>query len=426
MNLRRIDQALVLFLLLSPMTAKSQTGKTSELPKPFATKSVRNYSHIIGWPVGKTPFAPKGFQVKAFADGLINPRNIYVAPSGDVFVAEANTEMKGIKKLGAKLVGYAGSERVEESANRITLLRPGKTGGTMERTVFLSGLNRPFGMLIVNSFFYVANTDGVFRYPYREGQIIMTEKSEKILDLPAVGYNNHWTRNLILSPDKTKIYVTVGSGSNVGENGMQDEVRRASILEIDLEGKNERIFASGLRNPVGMAFEPIHQILWTAVNERDELGDELVPDYFTHVEKGGFYGWPYSYLGKNLDPRVKEQKPKLVAQALTPDFPLGSHTATLGLAFNTTDAFPKKYKNGAFLGQHGSWNRSELSGYKVIFVPFADGKPSGPAEDFLTGFIAEEKKNDVYGRPAMVAFLKDGSLLVADDSGNTVWRVSAL
>ncbi len=415
----RTFTTLLLLTLILPAQA-------ADLPKPFETKSVRNFSRILGWPAGKTPIAPKGFKVEAFADGLINPRNIYIAPHGDIFVAEANTEIKGIKKLGAKVIGYAGSERTGESANRITLLRPSKTGGALERTVFLAGLNRPFGMLIVNSFFYVANTDSVYRYPYKEGQLIMAEKGEKILDLPAGGYNNHWTRNLILSQDKKKIYVTVGSGTNVGEQGMQNEIRRANILEIDLDGKNETIFASGLRNPVGMDFEPTTKALWTAVNERDELGDELVPDYITHVERGGFYGWPYSYQGKNLDPRIKEQKPDLVAKAIAPDYPLGAHTATLGLAFYPGDAFPKHYKNGAFLAQHGSWNRSALVGYKVVFVPFSSGKAVGPTEDFLTGFVADGKKNEVYGRPAMCAVMKDGSLLVSDDSGNMLWRVSAL
>lgn len=410
--------------LLFLISLGSVSSHGEALPKPFATKSVQHFCRVLGWPKGKTPIAPKGFKVEALAEALINPRNLYIGPNQDVFVAEANTEMKGLKKLGAKVIGYAASERIEVSANRITLLRA-KPGAPLERFVFLSGLNRPFGMLIHGNYFYVANMDSVLRYPYREGQTIMTEKGEKILDLPTGGYNNHWTRNLILSPDQTKIFVTVGSGSNAGEHGMENEIRRANILQIDLDGKNEMVFASGLRNPVGMDFEPVSHLLWTAVNERDELGDELVPDYLTHVEKGGFYGWPYSYFGKNLDPRIKEQKPDLVNRALIPDHALGSHTASLGLMFYTKSSFPVKYHGGAFVSQHGSWNRTELTGYRVGFVPFEKGKPAGPLQDFLTGFIADEKAREVYGRPAMLAQQKDGSLLVADDSGNTIWKVSA-
>jgi glucose/arabinose dehydrogenase len=251
----------------------------------------------------------------------------------------------------------------------------------------------------------------------------ITSAGEKILELPAGGYNNHWTRNLIASKDGSKIYVSVGSGSNVAEHGMENEIRRADILEINPDGTGERIFAGGLRNPVGMDWEPQTGALWTAVNERDGLGDELVPDYITSVKDGGFYGWPFAYFGQNEDPRLKGQRPDLVQKTLVPDVPVGAHTASLGIVFYTGTAFPKKYAGGAFVGQHGSWNRSQFSGYKVIFVPFANGKPSQP-EDFLTGFIADENKSEVYGRPVGVATLNDGSILVSDDSGNTIWRIS--
>jgi glucose/arabinose dehydrogenase len=292
------------------------------------------------------------------------------------------------------------------------------------REEFLSQLNRPFGMLIMGNYFYVANTDALLRYPYTVGEKVIKSKGEKILDLPAGGYNNHWTRNIIASADGKKILISVGSGSNVGENGMDKEERRANILEVDPNGKGERIFATGLRNPVGMDFEPTTHTLWTAVNERDELGDDLVPDYITSVKEGGFYGWPYSYFGQHEDPRLKGQRPDLVKKAIVPDIPVGSHTASLGLAFYKAKAFPEKYRNGVFVAQHGSWNRSVLSGYKVLFVPFKNGKASGIPEDFLTGFIADPAKSKVYGRPVCVVVLPDGSLLVSDDASNTLWQIS--
>ncbi|ATB32330.1 PQQ-dependent sugar dehydrogenase [Melittangium boletus] len=399
--------------------------ETVELPGPYATDSVRRFSKVQGWPEDKAPVA-EGFTVKRYATGLVSPRNLYVTPQGDVLVAEANTELRGMMKLGAKLVGYAASARTETSANRITLLRDADHDGVPEtRTVFLEGLNQPFGMLVLGDFFYVANTDAIWRYPYSPGATSITGKGEKLLDLPAGGYNNHWTRNLLAHPDGTKIYVSVGSGSNVGEHGLDNEVRRANVLEINPDGSGERIFASGLRNPVGLAFAPGSRALWTAVNERDELGDELVPDYLTHVEDGAFYGWPYSYFGAHVDPRVKEQKPELVQRARVPDVPLGAHTASLGLAFNEGAMFPERFRHGAFIGQHGSWNRSSLSGYQVVFVPFSpEGQPTAPAEPFLTGFIKDADAREVHGRPVGVAFLPDGSLLVADDAGNIVWRVS--
>jgi glucose/arabinose dehydrogenase len=277
---------------------------------------------------------------------------------------------------------------------------------------------------VLGGHFYVANTDALIQYPYKAGQTVISETGKKILDLPAGGYNNHWTRNIIASPDGKKIMISVGSGSNNGENGMDKEIRRANILEINPDGTGEKVYASGLRNPVGMDYYPGTTTLWTVVNERDELGDDLVPDYLTNVKRDGFYGWPYAYFGANEDPRMKGQRPDLVKKTIVPDVDLGSHTASLGLTFYDHKAFPEKYQTGAFIGQHGSWNRSELSGYKVVFIPFKDGKPSGKPEDFLTGFIDDEKKSRVHGRPVGVTVLADGSLLVADDSSNTIWQVS--
>ncbi|MFI5130844.1 MAG: PQQ-dependent sugar dehydrogenase [Chitinophagales bacterium] len=382
-------------------TAKGDKyGYRDTLPEPFATTSVRNNSKVIGWPKDMTPVAPPGFTVSRFADNLSDPRWIYVGDNGDVFVSEPR---------GSK---------------NIVLLRDNDKDGVAEtRHVFLSGLNRPFGMLIIGNKFYVANTDGVLEYPYEQGATSISGEGKKIINLPAGGYNNHWTRNIITNAQKNKIYISVGSGSNVGENGMDNEIRRANILEANLDGSNEIVYASGLRNPIGMDWAPGTQTLWTAVNERDGLGDDLVPDYITSVKPGGFYGWPYSYFGKHEDPRRKGERPDLVEKTIVPDVDVGSHTAALGLVFYTKKSFPEKYRQGVFIGQHGSWNRSELSGYKVLFVPFKNGKPSGKPEDFLTGFIADAGKSEVYGRPVCTALLADGSLLVSDDSGKTIWRV---
>lgn len=398
---------------------------TIDLPPPNATKSAIKFSNVIGWPEGKTPQAPAGFVVTEYARDLESPRCVYVAPNGDVFIAEANTERKGVKQAVKNVVtGQNKSERSEESANQITLLRDTNKDGKPEvREVFLAGLNQPFGMLVLNGKFYVANTDALWEYPYQTGQTKISVPGKKILSLPAGGYNNHWTRNLLASPDGKKIYVSVGSGSNVGEHGPDNEVRRANILEINPDGSGERIYASGLRNPVGMDWQPETKKLYTSVNERDELGDELVPDYLTSVKEGAFYGWPYSYYGQHEDPRRQGERPDLVKKAIVPDVPLGSHTASLGLAFYDKAAFPEKYHNGAFIGQHGSWNRSSFAGYKVLFVPFTNGKPGEP-EDFLTGFIATGTDKDVYGRPVEVAVTPDGALLVTDDAAGRIWRVA--
>lgn len=409
-----------------PDTVNLSNKDIVHLPAPYATRSVRNFSKVIGWPAGATPKAPPGFTVKRFAEDLNSPRWVYVAPNGDIFVSEARTGSSGIRKIGEKVVGYTGSKNVndEESGNRILLFRDKDGDGIAEtKTVFLPGLNQPFGMLIIDSVFYVANTDGVWQYPYQEGQTTMSAAGKKIIDLPAGGYNNHWTRNIITNESKDKLYISVGSGSNVAEHGMEHEIRRACILETNPDGSGERVFASGLRNPVGMDWAPGTRTLWTAVNERDNLGDDLVPDYLTSVKEGGFYGWPYAYWGQHPDPRLKGQGKELMARSIAPDVDLGSHTASLGLAFDHASVFPAPYKGGAFIGQHGSWNRSQLSGYKVVFIPFARGKPVGKPQDFLTGFIADAAKEEVYGRPVGAAFSTKGYLLVADDAANIIWSV---
>jgi len=370
------------------------------LPPPFATKSATTRSSIVDWPSGKMPVAPEGFVVTKFAEKLDNPRWTYIAPNNDIFVSESE-------------------------ADRISIFRDKDKDGQFEtREIYLKNLNKPFGMLVLKNYFYIANTDGLYRYPYNASDLKITSKGQKILELPAGGYNNHWTRNLIANADGTKIYVTVGSASNVAEHGMENEVRRACILEINPDGTGEKIYAGGLRNPVGVDWNPETGELWTAVNERDELGDDLVPDYITSVKQNGFYGWPYSYFGNHLDPRMKGEGKDLAAKAIVPDVSVGAHTASLGLAFYDKSGFPEQYKNGAFVGQHGSWNRSRISGYKVLFVPFKNGKPSGKPQDFLTGFIANGDSADVYGRPVAVTVMNDGSILVNDDGSNTIWKVA--
>ena len=403
---------------------QTATDRVVNLPAPYQTKSVQNYCKVIGWFKGQTPVAPPGFQVSLFADNLDNPRNIYVASNGDVFISEANTEVKGIKKVGADILGVSASENLGKSANKIILLRDTNKDGVPDiRSVFLSGLNQPFGMLILGNWFYVANTDGLWRYPYSLGQKSINQPGKKILALPAGGYNNHWTRNLRANKDGTKIFISVGSGTNDAEHGIANEIRRADILEINPNGTGERIYASGLRNPARIDFQPETHVLWAAVNERDGMGDNLVPDYLTSVKENGFYGWPYAYFGQHEDPENKGKAPELVRKAIVPDLSLGPHTASLGLAFYNGQMFPLRFLHGAFIGQHGSWNRSVLSGYKVTFVPFTNGKP-GVMEDFLTGFIADLAKKKVHGRPVGIAVASDGSLLVADDSGNKIWRIS--
>lgn len=412
----------------TPQHAGKNTDTTSRIgndtfSRPYETESATKFSKVLGWGKGQAPKAPAGFIVEKFADNLINPRWMYVLPNGDVLVAEAGT--KGVLKKAASFIsGNSKSKLSDGSADRITLFRDtNKDGSPDMREIFLKDLNQPLGMLLIENTFYVANTDGVVIFPYTRGQTSITANGKKITDLPADGYNNHWTRNLIANADDSKIFITVGSSSNVAEHGMDDEVMRANILVMNPDGSDKKIYASGLRNPVGAGWAPGTKTLWTVVNERDELGDELVADYFTSVKENGFYGWPYSYWGQHADPRLEEAGADLVKKAIVPEVSLGAHTASLGLAFYNQNAFPEHYRHGAFIGQHGSWNRSSFSGYKVVFVPFEHGKPSGPVEDFLTGFIANA--DEVYGRPVGIVVLPDGSVLVADDAANTIWRISA-
>ena len=428
MSLHQFSTILMIITAFSSCISQKQAmqddNPNDTLPPPYATKQVMNFSHVTGWERNRKPKAPEGFRVDLFADNLKNPRWMYVTPNGDVLVAESNSNYSLIKKIGAVIIGAHKSKDLKHSADRITLLRDANLDGTPEvRTTFLENLNQPFGMLVLDDWFYVANTDAVWRFPYKPGQTTITGKGERITTLPAGKHNQHWTRNIIAGRDGSKIYIAVGSGSNVAEHGLKEEFLKANILEINPDGSELKIYASGLRNPVGMDWLPGTDELWTVVNERDMLGDELVPDYLTHVKEGAFYGWPYVYLGKHDEPRIKESPP-IVENTVVPDLPLLSHTASLGLAFYDNEVFPERYHSGAFIAQHGSWNRSTLSGYKVIFVPFDNGKPVRKSEDFLTGFIDNLNKEKVYGRPVGVTVLPDGTLLVTDDVTGIIWRVS--
>ncbi|MEO6547687.1 MAG: sorbosone dehydrogenase family protein [Ferruginibacter sp.] len=427
---------IVIFMLTTAYESSfvvAQTGeslqiKADSLPAPFETKSAKNFSKVLGWKEGETPVAPQGFTVTKFADGLQHPRWIYVAGNGDIFVAESNTILKGLLKFGAKISRKIKTQHIGESANRITLFRDANKDGIPEsRFIFAKDLRQPFGMLILNNHFYVGNTNALLRFDYTPGDTVIRGTGTTLVSLPTGKHNQHWARNIITNAAKNKIYIAVGSATNVADKGLDNEIRRANILEVNTDGTGEKIYASGLRNPVGMAWAPGTTTLWTAVNERDELGDELVPDYLTSVKEGGFYGWPFSYFGQHEDPRMKDHpRPDLVSKAIIPDLSLGSHTASLGLLFYTHKEFPSKYHNGAFITQHGSWNKKQLSGYKVVFVPFANGKPSGPTEDFLTGFtVAGSTDSEVKGRPVGIAVLADGSMLVTDDVNNIIWRVKA-
>ncbi len=388
-----------------------------------------NVAPVKGWPENTQPTPAAGLQVNLFAVGLEHPRWLYLLPNGDVLVAETNApprpdENKGFKgwvtKLFMKKAGAAG-----ESANRITLLRDANNDGVVDfHAPFLEGLNSPFGMALVGSDLYIANTDAIIHFTYHTGDTKISSPGTRLVDLPAGTINHHWTKNIIASADGRKLYATVGSNSNVAEAGMDVEKERAAILEVDINTGKRSIFASGLRNPNGLAWHPATGELWTVVNERDELGNDLVPDYLTSVQKNGFYGWPYSYFGEHIDVRVQPQNPDLVKRALVPDYALGAHTASLGLAYSAGNNLPTQFADGMFIGQHGSWNRKPHSGYKVVFIPFVDGKPSGELPiDVLTGFLSE--KGDAYGRPVGVILDSKGALLVADDVGNVIWRVSA-
>ncbi|MGP6461003.1 PQQ-dependent sugar dehydrogenase [Pseudomonas parakoreensis] len=413
----------------SSLQVSDGTGPSPKLPEPNKTLiPTVNIAPAVGWPAGGKPTAAAGTQVAAFAEGLDHPRWLYVLPNGDVLVAETNAPPKPDDSSGIrgwvmkKVMGKAGAG--VPSPNRITLLRDADHDGVAEtRTVFLQNLNSPFGMTLVGNDLYVADTDRLLRFHYEPGTTEIKTQPIKVTDLPGGTLNHHWTKNVIASKDGSKLYVTVGSNSNVGENGLDKEEGRAAIWEVDRATGNHRIFASGIRNPNGLAWEPTTGALWTAVNERDEIGSDLVPDYITSVKDGGFYGWPFSYYGQHVDVRVKPQNLDLVAKAIAPDYAVGPHTASLGLTFAEGNNLPAQFKEGAFIGQHGSWNRKPHSGYKVIFVPFAAGKPNGAPVDVLTGFL--DKDENALGRPVGVVIDQQGGLLVADDVGNKVWRVSS-
>ncbi|MGQ0713675.1 MAG: PQQ-dependent sugar dehydrogenase [Gemmatimonadaceae bacterium] len=403
-------------------------GPVPELPPPErALFPAIEIAEAKGWPPGATPVAASGLLASAFATGLAHPRWLYVLPNGDVLVAETNAppnrdNRPGIRGWFFKYFQKKAGGGVP-SANRLTLLRDADGDGMADvRSVFLDSLHSPFGMALVGNDFYVANTDAVVRFPYSTGDLRIDAPGEHVVALPAGRINHHWTKGLVASPDGSRLYVSVGSNSNVGERGMENEEGRAAIWEIGLRSREHRIFASGLRNPVGLAWEAETGALWVAVNERDELGGDLVPDYMTAVRDGGFYGWPYSYYGQNVDARVRPPRPDLVARTIVPDYALGAHTASLGLASAEGSTLAPAMARGMFIGQHGSWNRKPRSGYKVIFAPFAGGKPSGPPVDVLTGFLNE--RGQAMGRPVGVGIDRTGALLVADDVGNVVWRVS--
>lgn len=413
---------------VAPLPDNAGMGSNPVLPPPTSKLlPTINIAVAKGWPKNRQPIAAQGLAVNAFFRGLHHPRWLYVLPNGDVLVAETNAPPKPDDNTGIRgfvmgiIMKKAGADVASE--NRISLLRDTNGDGIADsRTLFLQGMNSPFGMVLVGNYLYVANTDAVMRFPYKEGQTLISDPGVKIADLPAGRINHHWTKNIVASHDGRYLYVSVGSNSNIAENGMDNELDRAGILEIDITSGRRRVFASGLRNPVGMAWQPQSGELWVSVNERDELGDDLVPDYMTSVKAGGFYGWPYSYFGQHVDARVKPQRPNLVATAIKPDYALGPHTASLGLAFYDANLLPAHYKNGALIGQHGSWNRAVPAGYKVIFIPFEKGRPVGLPEDILTGFLSE--KGEAYGRPVGVAVDRKGAVLVADDVGNIIWRVS--
>jgi glucose/arabinose dehydrogenase/uncharacterized membrane protein len=405
----------------------AQIGANPELPGPhqYLLPPMR-VAPVAQWKAGETPTVPKGLKIQALGTGFEHPRSLYVLPNGDVLVVESASPPAPIHRPKDLIMGlvqaFAGAHA--KAANRITLLRDINPDGTAKlRTVFIDHLASPFGVALVGHDLYVADTDAILHFPYEDGQTTISAPGTKLTDLPGGPIDHHWTKSLLASQDGSKLYVGVGSNSNITENGIPAEMNRADILEVDRASGAFRVFASGLRNPNSMQWEPTSGKMWAVVNERDEIGPNLVPDYFTSVQDGAFYGWPYSYYGQHVDARVQPQRPDLVAKAIAPDYALSSHVAPLGLVFDTGTNLPDAYKGGAFVGEHGSWDRTPLNGYKVVFIPFKDGKPAGKAQDFVTGFL--DAQNHARGRPVGLALDKSGALLIADDLGNTVWRVSA-
>jgi glucose/arabinose dehydrogenase len=439
-----MNRHLLLTLALLPLVScgkvqdidpSQQVGPNPLLPRPVEELIADvGVADVIGWRQGEAPIVPPGFHAQALATGLEHPRNVYPLPNGDVLVVESDRVGKEPvdrpkDPIRDFIMGLSKGEPKETSGasgglpQRITLLRDADGDGRAElRTVLLDHLNSPFGVVLVGGDLYVANTDAIVRYPFTPGQTQFTARGQKVVDLPAGLINHHWTKSLTASPDGSKLYVGVGSNSNVQERGPEAETNRAAIWEVDPKTGAYRVFADGLRNPNGLTFYPGSNTLWAVVNERDELGPNLVPDYMTSVRDGGFYGWPYSYYGQHLDPRVRPQRPDLVARAISPDYALSSHVAPLGLAFYSGTSFPPLFRGGAFVGEHGSWNRNEYNGYRVVFIRFAGGRPVGAPMNFVTGFLTGDGK--ARGRPVGVAIDRSGALIIADDVGNTVWRVS--
>jgi glucose/arabinose dehydrogenase len=405
---------------------KMQIGANPVLPaiQQYLMPPMR-IAKVVGWGKDENPSVPNGLQIHALATDLQHPRSLYVLPNGDVLVVESNGPKAPINRPKDIITGwvqsFAGAKA--KDANRITLLRNNGDGGPELRTVFLDHLNSPFGVALVGHDLYVANTDAIVRYPYEDGQTSITAAGTKLTDLPGGPIDHHWTKAMLASPDGSKLYVGVGSNSNITENGIGAEYERAAIWEVDRATGAHRIFASGIRNPTGLQWEPETGKLWAIANERDEIGPDLVPDYLTSVQDGGFYGWPYSYYGQHVDPRVEPQRPDLVAKAIAPDYALSSHVAPLGVVMYTGTGLPANFRSGAFVAEHGSWNRTPLNGYKVVFVPFSGGRPSGLAQDVVTGFL--DANDHAHGRPVGLAVDRTGGLLIADDVGNTVWRVSS-
>jgi glucose/arabinose dehydrogenase len=408
----------------------SQVGPNPVLPEPQQYLfPPMHLAKVVGWKQGEAPTVAPGLKIEALARNLQHPRSIYVLPNGDILVVESKSpNVQPIERPKDIVMGFVESWVTSGGntgeSNRITLLRDDNGDGKPKtRSVFLDHLASPFGVALVGSDLYVANTDAIVRYPYNPGDTKITAPGTTLTPLPGGPIDHHWTKSLVANPDGSLLYVGVGSNSNITENGMEAEVNRAAIWEVDRATGRWRIFASGLRNPNGLTFEPESHALWTVVNERDELGPDLVPDYMTSAKDGAFYGWPYSYFGQHVDPRVEPQRPDLVKNAIAPDYALSSHVAPLGLAFYTADSLPQKYRGGAFVGEHGSWDRQQFNGYKVVFVPFSGGHPNGKAEDVVTGFLNAD--GEARGRPVGVAVDKTGALLIADDVGNTVWRVTS-